>query len=382
MNETCYVASLKYSPVMWSHGRGFGEPIREAGHPVRYLLAAEYEWLSADSGLEADLLPVPDSSNPLSVLLRFLWSGGMARAREVFRKNPPGVLLFVNLNPLIDRMLIRTARKSNPAVRVVCYLHEPRTTEKLVYGWRRALLLGVFELFTYSMAKASDAIALPSSHAEEIYKRFYGGLGKPYRVISLPFADAECKDALERRYISFVGHIGNAYQKGVDLFLEMIEESFHRPGEYAFQLVTGEDPGKLLDGLSARAQGRLRVVFESPLSDQEISRAIRESIAVVLLQRRVMQSGVLPVALMNGTPVIASDLTGFTQYIEDGETGRILPVEPSLDQRFEAIEDIRRDLDAMSTKCRSVYERTFDSRMVASSVFWLLGRTQAADARS
>lgn len=381
MNETCYVASLKYSPVMWTHGRGFGEPIREAGHSVRYLLAADYDWLSADSGLDADLLPVSDSPNPLGVLLRFLWSGGTARARAVFRENPPGVLLFVNLNPFIDRILIRIARRINPAVRVVGYLHEPRTTEKLVYGWRRAALLRVFEMFTYSMAQACDAIVLPSSHAEEIYKRFFGGLRKPYRVISLPFVDAQCKDALERRYISFVGHIGNAYQKGVDLFLEMIEESFHRPGEHAFQLVTGEDPGRLLDGLSEKARGRLRVVHETPLSDEKISRAIRESVAVVLLQRRVMQSGVLPVALMNGTPVIVSDLKGFTQYVEDGQTAKVLPVEPSLDQRFEAIEDVRRDLGAMSTECRRVYERTFDSRTVASSVSWLLGRSEEPDAR-
>ena len=381
MNGTCYVASLKYSPVMWTHGRGFGEPIREAGHAVRYLLAADYNWLSTDSGLDVDLLPVPDYSNPLAVLLRFLRSGGTTRATEVFRKNPPGLLLFVNLNPLIDRILIRIARKANPAVRVVCYLHEPRTTEKLVYGWQRAVLLRVYEMFAYWIAKACDSVVLPSLHAEEVYKRFYGKLGRPHRVISLPFMDAQCTDVLERRYISLVGHIGNAYQKGIDLFLDMIEESLDRPGEYWFQLVTGEDPGRLLDSLSKEARGRLRVVYENPLGDEEISRAIRGSVAVVLLQRRVMQSGVLPVALMNGTPVIVSDLTGFTQYVEDGRTGRVVPVEPSLDQRFEAIEDIRRDLEPMSIECRRVYEQTFDSREVASSVSWLVGRGEKLNAR-
>ena len=231
------------------------------------------------------------------------------------------------------------------------------------------------------MARASDAIVLPSRQAGEVYERFYGKLGKPYRVVSLPFMDARCNEALERRHTTFVGHIGNAYQKGIDLFIEMIEESFDRPGEHSFQLVTGEDPRDLLGALSERARGRLRVVHEVPLGDAEISRAIRESVAVVLLQRRVMQSGVLPVALMNGTPVLVSDLAGFTQYIEDGKTGRVVPVEASLDQRFDAIEDIRRDLEAMAAECRRVYEETFDSRKVGPNVAWILGYDPAGNAQ-
>ena len=381
MDGISYVVSLKYSPVMWNIGQGLGEPIRSTGQPVRYLFSSSYDWLvqdrdqdqDQDQGEDIRLLPVPDVANPLRVLLSFIRSGGARRIREIFREQPPRLLLFVNLNPFVDRMAIRIAREINPEVRVVTLLHEPHTTQKLIYGWRRAFLLTIFEFLTRRMTSLSDAVILPSEQAREVFERFYPGFRGTSRVIPLPIPDERHPEELERRYISFVGHIGNAHQKGIDLFLGMLEESLDRSGEYFFQLVTGEDPGALLASLSDAARKKLRVVHGTPLTDQEIGRAIRESIAVVLLQRRVMQSGVVPIALMNGTPIIASDLKGFTQFIENGQTGCILPVDPSLDQRFEAVDSIRNNLDKISAECRKLYEETFDSRAVVSSVPFILG---------
>ncbi len=350
-----------------------GQPLQSCGHRVRYLMTTDYNWLNQDSPLEIDRVPVPDLANPVSVVIRFLRNKGMARIRAVFTANPPKLLLLTNLNPFIDRIMVRIAKQINPNVRIVLYLHEPRTTQRMVYGWKRAFLLIIFESLTRNMANMSDAVILPSQNAYEVFQRFFKKFRGSSRIIPLPFVDEPCLEQIERRYVSLVGHIGNAHQKGVDLFCEMVEESLKRPGTFAFQLVTGENPGPLLETLSEKARMNLHVVHKAKLSDEEISRAIRESTAVILLQRRVMQSGVLPVAFMNGTPIIASDLLGFTQYINDGETGCILPVDSTLDQRFDAISRIQKDLEKMSSECRRVYEKNFDSQIVVNSVPWILG---------
>lgn len=362
---------------MWSLGRGLGEPIRKAGHPVRYLLASGYDWMCRDSNLPIGLIPVRNSPNPLMSLLSFLVNGGIKTVREVFSENPPSTLLFVNLNPFVDRIVIRIARQVRPDVRIVCLYHEPHTENKLIYGPKRAVLLTAYEALSRGMANRSDAIILPSEHAGQTFERYFPRFRGQHRVIPLPYVDEACEENLERRYISFVGHLGNARQKGLDLFLEMAEKDENKSTEPAFQLITGDAPGPKLKDLSQSALKNLRVVHREKLTDQEINRGIRESVAVVLLQRRVMQSGVLPMAFMNGTPVIVSDLEGFTQFVDDEVTGCILPVEPTLEQRFAAVERIRERVNEMSPRCRRTYEEQFDSRCVSEHVPFILGLVES-----
>jgi len=380
MEQSCYVVTLKYSPVMWNHGRALGETIRAEGFPVRYLLDESYAWMLGSRLDDVTLVGLGGSANPIASALALLTGGGAARLRETFRLRPPGTLVFINLNPFVDRVVIRTARSVNPQVRVVTLLHEPHTTEKSVYGWKRAQLLRVFERLSRGMARASDAVIVPSENARAAFELFYRDFKGSARVIPLAFVDERCPEPLERRYVSFVGHIANAYQKGLDLFTEMVEASVQRSGNYQFQLVTGAAPSPVVASLSARARERLKVVHAPQLSDQAISRAIRESVAVLLLPRRVMQSGVLPMAMMNGTPVIASNLPGLTQFVEHAKTGWVVPVEPSLDQRFAAVDAIRADFDAMSIRCRDLYESVFDSRCVRPHVRWILGLETPRDA--
>lgn len=374
MEQSCYVASLKYSPVMWNHGRGLGEPVGQEGFPIRYLLASGYDWLCEDSELDVDLISLGDDSNPLLSLLSFFASGAPRKLRGLFHAHPPSMLLFVNFNPLIDRIVVRIARRANPKARIVALFHEPHTEEKLVYGWKRALLLTAYEFLSKRMVRLSDAVILPSENAGDTFHRFIPSFRGDSRVIPLVYVDVACGENLDRRFVSFVGQIGNAHQKGLDLFIEMVEENVRRSGDLAFQLVTGQSPQRLLESLSAEARASLKVVHADRLTDEAISRAIRESLAVVLLQRRVMQSGALPMALMNGTPVLVSRLAGFTEFVEEGRTARILPVDSSLDQRFNALDEIRENIDFMAPLCRRSYEEKFDSRCVAEHVPFLVGR--------
>jgi glycosyltransferase involved in cell wall biosynthesis len=373
--DACWIASLKYAPVMWNHGRAIGEPIAASGAPVHYLLARDYAWMPGSDRPDVELLPNGNSANPIVSLFDFWRSGALAGVRRAFAKAPPRVIVIVNLNQLVDRLVIRLARRIDPQVRVVLMLHEPFTAGKLVYGWRRGLLLIVFEWLTRGLVKNADGVILPSENALAAYRAHYADLPTEARVIHLPVVDERCTEPLERRYVTFLGQIPHVRQKGLDLFVEMIEESARTGSDSEYQIITGNDPSALLASMSPLARQRVRVVHAVPLSDAEIHRALRASLAIVVLQRRVMQSGAVPMAMMNGTPVIASDLPGLTQFVSHGKTGWVIPVEPDLDTRLRAVEEIRSRMPTINENSRRAFEDIFDSRNVTSHVAWITGTT-------
>jgi glycosyltransferase involved in cell wall biosynthesis len=373
---TSYVASFKYSPIMWNIGQAIGESIRFAGYPVRYLQVDDYQWMINGNRVDVDLVPQSGVFGRFGELFSLRWSSANEVLAKRFREDLPSTLVFVNSNPLVDRRVIGLARRVNPNVRVVSFVHEPYTAEKMVYGPERALLLTLYEVLNEKTIKQSDGVILPSPNAMRAFELRYPRFRGDRHLIPLPVIDQVCLEPLERRYVTFVGHTRHAYQKGIDLFFEMVEESSSRCLGFQFQIVSSsKNLQEMITRLSARARGNLKVTSEKPLYDRDISRALRESIVVILLQRRVMQSGVIPVSFMNGTPVIVSRLDGFTQFVEHGRTGWVLPVEPSLTERFSAIENIRQNLDVMSRSCRRYYEETFDSCQVRKHVSWILGET-------
>lgn len=367
---TSYLASLKYSPVMWNISQAIGESIRQKDNSVRYLLTESYQWLIAREREVVDLVPSDGSFR----VLNFIPSKRTTdRISHFLRKWPPGLLILINQNPLFDRALISLAREVNPDVRVVSLVHEPHTSHKMVYGLKRSLLLVLYEALNGLTIAESHGVILPSPNAMRAFRYRYRGFGGEARLMPLPFVDKACFQEMERRYVTFLGHVRHPHQKGVDLFLEMVEESHRREYGLEFQIISANDVTGLIRGLSSGARKSLRVISGDRLRDEDISRALRQSVVVMLLQRRVMQSGVLPMAYMNGTPVIVSDLFGFTQFVDHSRTGWVLPVEPTLQERFEAIRSVQEQLSVMSFACRQYYLNTFDSRQVEKHVDWLLG---------
>jgi len=352
---------------MWNHGRAYGEPIQHAGHKVKYLLDSDFDWMPKDSDLHTHLFAMRNTSNPFLGFCDLGWSN-RTKPRRIFEEDPPQIVFITNLNPIADRLVVHLARKANPSVRINCLLHEPYTEGKKVYGWKRAILLHGFGFLCRGMVKKSTAVVLPSENAKATFDRHYSSFTGISRLIPLTFFDERWHKDLDRVFFTFLGHVENAHQKGLDLFLDMVEESVNRPGDYAFQLITGKNPEEALKVLSSTARKRLRVVHQDQLSDARVNKALTESIAVILLQRRMMQSGALSSALVNGTPAIVSDLEGVTQFVKDGETGVVLPVEPTLDQRFEALDRVRAHSREMSENSRRPHEQTFDSRLIAPEI--------------
>ncbi len=363
-----YIISLKYSPVHCTLSRAFGESLQAAGRSVRYLYSSAYLWMEENEQTNIDY--VLRSSSLTEIILDTLgfFFGGCLRFWRIFRHNPPENLIFMSSHPL-NFAVSMIARWVNPDIHITNLLHEPYKKEKLVYGVPKAMYIWILELVQSVAIRVADEVIVPSETAARAFWQRYPWFERSVKVVPLLFEDKACSIDLPRRYVSFLGHAVKV--KGVELFFELVEESTRRGLDFNFQIVTSSDISQHLTSLSRSARSNLRVVSSTWLSDEEISFAARESAIFLALYETVMQSGVIPVAFMNGTPVIATDLDGLTEFVRHKYNGWIVPVNPSYDQVFNAIFQIFDHLETMVSNCRHTYETTFDKRNLRSYVDWL-----------
>jgi glycosyltransferase involved in cell wall biosynthesis len=92
----------------------------------------------------------------------------------------------------------------------------------------------------------------------------------------------------------------------------------------------------------------------------------------VALYKETMQSGVIPVAWMKGTPVIGTEIEGITEWIRDRETGVIVSANPSIDEITAAIRYIKEHFEEMTPQCRASYLANFDDGNWQKEYGWIL----------
>ncbi len=82
--------------------------------------------------------------------------------------------------------------------------------------------------------------------------------------------------------------------------------------------------GKVLDNEMALIENNPKIVLINRyISDQEMVWLFAHSNSVILPYIEATQSGVIPIAYYFGVPVITSNVTGLTEFVEDGKTGII-----------------------------------------------------------
>ena len=90
------------------------------------------------------------------------------------------------------------------------------------------------------------------------------------------------------------------------------------------------------------------------------------------LQPHITQSGVLPVCFMNGTPLIARDIEGFSQFVDHESNGMLVSAGLDHGQIFESIRYIDSNIESMSKKCRESYQQVFSIEQFEGYYEWLI----------
>lgn len=123
--------------------------------------------------------------------------------------------------------------------------------------------------------------------------------------------------------------------KGVDLLLDAVAKL---DDQHIILIVAGEDQFDSLSGIAASENLRLDL---RRVDDATGAKYFRASDLLVLPYRRIDQSGVLMLSMSYGCAVLASDVGGLGEVIQDGKTGFLLPPDDAglLAERIGAIRD-------------------------------------------
>lgn len=318
-----------------------------AGHTA-HLQA--YQKLSEECGYETALYLHQDYMKLFSNI-----QGKLFFREEEVKEFRPDVVWIYNTG-IENIKLIKLAKELHS--KIVYVLHEPYMGFKELmkdgsYWYKEAAA----SLLNDWICKKSDRVVLSSKCAASNCKKYMPNAYKKKIYFPLIFPDNYIEDGA-RRYFSLIG--GYADSHASDEFLNFVKESKDR-NDIKFRIATRtEISEKLKDPVveEMMESGRLIVQQGRPLTEDEMNTAYRTATATWNAYKRSTQSGVLAHSFMQGSPVIATHVGSFDEYIIDGKTGTFIS-NYSYNEIYEAYQRIEQNIENISLNCRKIFQHRF-----------------------
>lgn len=208
-------------------------------------------------------------------------------------------------------------------------------------------------VLNYWICLKSDKVILCSRYAEQNCKSYMKNAYKKRLIFPLIYPD-DFIATNERKYFSKIGGFGVAH--GSELYLRFVKESY-RKNNILFQIITRTNiMNRLKDPILQKMMksGRLIVKQGRPFTEDEMNEAYRRSICTWNGYIRSTQSGVLAHSFMQGTPVMATHLGSFDEYVQDGKNGVFID-DFSYDSIFNAFQRVKENIDEMAENARNTF---------------------------
>ena len=238
--------------------------------------------------------------------------------------------------------------------RIVYVLHEPYAgAVELLKEGKYILRQTIAAVVNAYICAQSDCIILSSHCAKENCMTYMKGAYSKSVMFPLIFPD-QYVEKFERKYFSMIGGYCEAH--GSNEYLQFVKNSFDR-NNISFQIITRNDiSDKLADPVLKEmiASGRLIVQQGRPFKEEEMNEAYKKSVCTWNAYKRSTQSGVLAHSFMQGTPVIATHLGSFDEYIADGKNGTFVD-DSKYDSIYNAYKRIESNEDDMNQNCRKTF---------------------------
>lgn len=283
------------------------------------------------------------------------FKGKVFFTEEEAKEFQPNVVWIYNVG-LEDIRVIKTFKKFGS--KIVYVLHEPYMGFRdLLNEGNLILRKGIADFVNFWICSHVDHIILCSNFAIKQAKKYMPKILEKSIQFPLLFQGNMIQDC-ERKYFSCIGAFSHPH--GSDLFLNFVKESEYK-NEICFQIATRTNIEKLLgDSILQKMihDGRLIVQQGRSLTEEEMNQAYRRSICTWNGYRHCMQSGVLANSFMQGTPVIATHLGSFDEYVQDGMNGAFIE-DFSYDSIFRAYQKIEKNIQVVEKNCRNFFLDTF-----------------------
>jgi len=330
------VSSLKFSPGHLSHALAFAKLFKKLDHNVLLFLHEEYKFLVKNSEFPVIWFP---------------------------KEKPEKVDIVFLINPSIHNYAISKQYKKDNA-KIIYLYHEPWESLKkyIKEGLKQTIKTIIAHSFSVKVLSIADLIIVPSDYALQLYNLSDIKYNKKVIKIPLLFYDenSEKIDVQKKQFFSYIGHAvkGHAFDK----YIDVIKYIYKKNIKINFEISTRTNLDKLINKDKTLKEmikkNILKINHGKPLTNDEINNAYKRSFCVWNVYRRSTQSGVLPKAFMFGTPVIASNIGSFPEYVKNDYNGFIVE-NFNYNEILEKILTIKYSINDFSKNCRTTFFDTF-----------------------
>ena len=272
-------------------------------------------------------------------------------------------LIIYNIS-FYDRTIIKKLKRINHKIKVIFIYHEPWRGYWLEFkrqkSFRNYLKTFGRKILSMQILKMVDEIWLPSEMAKVEYCKIDYKFNNNYYVFPLIFRDElnfsiKLKD---KKFFSYIATVDSS--RRFNDFLAFIKKYSNKKSEFKFLIATKSNLNKYIDKdlKNMIDKKQLVIIHNHNLTTEEINDAYYKSWCVWLLYETSTQSGVLCKSFMFGTPVIASNIEAFREYI-DNSTSAIINDYRDMENIFNEALYIKRNLNELSENARKKFLNTF-----------------------
>ncbi|MBE0427870.1 MAG: glycosyltransferase [Nitrospirae bacterium] len=336
---------------------------------VSYILSEGYKELSNRKISGVDYLTKSKNIKEVFIDTVFFIFRGLEKWKIKLQLVKPNIIYFYNMHPL-NIILTKFARRYVANVTIILHLHEPNQPDKYYFSKKQKLIIYIQEYLQDKLVYLSDYIILPSPFAADLFRRRFNKFTGKFYIVPLCIPD-EPAISYKRDYVVMTGHV---YPDGrVEDFCRLLEYAANVSCSFRFRIVTSSQITAFLQKkLSEKALSLLDIVEKRPLSDKEINEHMANAFASLSMHTRGSQSGVTPVAFMNGTPIVARNIPMFNQFVEDKVNGRLVSPTAEPSEWLSAIESVRSNFEKMSKEARNSFLSIFHESKLENYLGWLI----------
>lgn len=326
------IVSIRFSPGHMTHLRAYKKLFGMIADKVEMFLASPYREYMED--LEG-IIYTEDVSKIIA-----------AQPDVVFSYN----VAFQNIK------LANECRRNN--IRMFYVLHEPWGSFKdlLLEGKDIPKTIGA-RLLNYMICKRVYKVVLASENGVKAYIHHMKHCNKNFCMLPLMMLDEyEFEKNYAREYFSFIGGFSDVH--GCNEFVRFVEYALDADSEIKFQVATRTDVSGYFEKdifQKSISSQRLKIQSGRTMTTKEINGFYRQSICTWVVYNRSTQSGVLPNALMQGTPVLVNENGVAKDVVEEGKTGCYIKMPPQNELLLQSYHYISRNLQEMEASARKVF---------------------------
>ena len=241
--------------------------------------------------------------------------------------------------------------------KILYILHEPYMgLKEILKEGRYFIKQAVACILNVWLCNNSEKVILCSEYAKTNCYKYMKKIARKTVILPLLFLDAyEQNKPVQREFFSMIGTYTQSH--GSHVFMKYIKRAYEKNSKQKFQIVTRSNISTITsDPIYQKMQeeGKLIIQQGRPLNEAEMSIAYRRSIATWNGYRRSTQSGVLPNSFMQGTPVIATRLGSFEEFVEPKQTGVFID-NFDYDTITNAVKEIQQAGNMVNNYCRCFF---------------------------